>query len=40
MGERCEKRDACFAEPCMNGATCRNIGNSFECLCSAGFYGE
>ena len=39
-GLRCERKlTPCEAEPCYNNATCRNVGESRVCLCSAGYTG-
>ena len=29
----------CTSNPCMNGATCLNGEDQFECLCAAGYDG-
>ena len=31
--------DDCNPDPCMNGATCRDLTDAFECLCKTGFSG-
>ena len=33
------KDNACFNNPCLNGATCQTSGNTFVCKCSAGYSG-
>jgi hypothetical protein len=39
-GQRCEIRDACQSNPCMNGGTCRPAnGNGYQCICPSGFTG-
>jgi len=41
-GPRCEYViDWCHGSnvPCRNGATCRQVGRQFECLCAAGWTG-
>ena len=36
-GENCEEQiRECLAEPCLNGATCRDLINGFECFCIPG----
>ena len=32
--------DECQSEPCMNGATCIDEVNAFECHCAPGFEGD
>ena len=32
--------DECQSEPCMNGATCLDEVNAFECHCAPGFEGD
>jgi len=31
--------NACFNNPCQNGATCTNTGNSYICTCPSGYSG-
>ena len=31
--------DECSSSPCMNGASCDNGENQFECRCAPGFDG-
>ena len=31
--------DDCLSNPCLNGATCRDLVNGHECLCAPGFAG-
>jgi hypothetical protein len=40
-GSRCEVRDACQSNPCMNGGTCQatNANTGYQCVCSSGFTG-
>jgi Notch-like protein len=40
-GSRCEIRDACQSNPCMNGGTCQPInGNGgYQCICPVGYSG-
>ena len=30
----------CRSDPCLNGGTCRNMPNTFECTCAPGFNGS
>jgi hypothetical protein len=30
----------CASAPCYNGGSCTNVGDSFECRCTAGFVGD
>ena len=30
----------CDAEPCMNGGTCTDLINDYQCECSEGFWGK
>ena len=30
----------CHPNPCENGGTCRDVGDSFECTCAMGFIGK
>ena len=30
----------CAGNPCLNSATCRNLENSYTCICSAGYTGR
>lgn len=40
-GNDCESQlDQCSPNPCSNGATCTDLGNSFRCSCPPGFTGE
>ena len=39
-GTRCEIRDACQSNPCMNGGTCQTVnGNGYQCICPSGYTG-
>ena len=45
FGENCERFDACFSSPCVNGGLCRNVtdaraDNNFRCECPQGYYGK
>jgi len=31
--------DLCNSRPCRNGATCMDVGNTFNCTCVPGFTG-
>lgn len=31
--------DDCNPDPCLNGGTCRDLTDAFECLCKTGFSG-
>lgn len=31
--------DECESNPCQNGGACRNLENSFQCVCVTGFIG-
>ena len=31
--------NACFNNPCLNGATCRTSGTNYVCTCPAGYSG-
>ena len=33
------KDNACFNNPCLNGAVCTTNGNSYTCSCAAGYSG-
>lgn len=39
----CAKRNACYGQPCQNGATCTTVDCSttgnYTCTCAAGFTG-
>ncbi|CAG0914580.1 unnamed protein product, partial [Notodromas monacha] len=35
----CVDKDECLLDPCLNGGTCRNIEDGFECLCRDGYTG-
>ena len=32
--------DECVSNPCMNGATCLDLVNSYQCQCAAGYTGN
>ena len=36
----CSDIDDCTPDPCMNGATCVNGVDSFNCTCAAGYTGN
>jgi hypothetical protein len=40
-GSRCEIRNACQSNPCMNGGTCQSINGNvgYQCVCPSGFSG-
>ena len=40
-GSRCEIRDVCQSNPCMNGGTCQSINSNvgYQCVCPSGFSG-
>ena len=31
--------NACFNNPCLNGATCQTTGSTYVCICPAQFTG-
>ena len=40
QGRSCEiDLNMCRSGPCLNGATCSNSPNTFECTCAPGFTG-
>ncbi|CAF2136229.1 unnamed protein product, partial [Rotaria magnacalcarata] len=41
-GQRCEDRDPCASQPCMNGGTCcpTNGNSGYECVCPPGYNGQ
>lgn len=40
-GEFCEiVVDYCNSLPCMEGSTCRNINETWQCFCKPGFLGR
>ena len=32
--------NVCLSNPCMNGGTCKDLVNGFECTCVPGYDGE
>ena len=32
--------DECISQPCVNGATCDDMVNMYECICAVGWTGE
>ena len=36
---KCVDVDECSSSPCLNGASCENGENQFECRCASGFDG-
>ena len=32
--------DECASDPCVNGGTCLNLINTFQCSCPDGYAGE
>ena len=41
QGKSCEiDMNMCRSDPCLNGGTCRNMPNTFECTCAPGFNGS
>lgn len=40
FGEHCGMFDHCASAPCLNGGTCENSGDDFECHCAEGFCGD
>ncbi|XP_077390200.1 uncharacterized protein sned1 isoform X5 [Festucalex cinctus] len=36
----CEEHNECSSEPCINGGTCRNHGESYVCDCEQGYSGK
>ena len=40
-GDRCENDiDYCAPEPCLNGATCMDQVEGYQCQCPPGWQGE
>lgn len=40
-GKNCdEELDECVSAPCLNGATCKDRLNGFDCTCPPGFTGN
>ena len=35
-----EDQEKCNSSPCINGGTCINVGHSYRCECTQGFYGR
>lgn len=35
-----EEYNECLSAPCQNGATCRDLVNSYECVCLAEYEGK
>ena len=41
QGRNCEiDLNRCRSDPCLNGGTCSNSPNKFECTCAPGFNGS
>ena len=41
QGRNCENDlNMCRSSPCLNGGTCSNSPDSFECMCAPGFNGS
>ncbi len=41
QGRSCEiDMNMCRSDPCLNGGTCSNSPNTFECTCAPGFNGS
>jgi len=38
-GTNCQIFNACFNNPCLNGATCTTSGNSYVCSCPQFYSG-
>lgn len=36
----CTSAPVCDSDPCLNGATCKDIFNKFNCICDLGWEGE
>ena len=32
--------DSCSSSPCLNGATCYDLPDTFICKCNVGYYGD
>ena len=32
--------DECLSQPCVNGATCIDLVNQYQCVCLSGMYGQ
>ncbi len=41
IGVNCQEDiNECLSNPCLNGATCLEGVNTYDCLCPAGFHGS
>ncbi|KAF4523892.1 hypothetical protein B566_EDAN016177, partial [Ephemera danica] len=38
-GTNCQLQDHCAGEPCLNGASCTSLANTYKCTCPPGYVG-